>query len=137
MVTLGSFVFTNDCSIGSLALFGFGRPSNTFPLLSSGETSFTSQADDLSGPGLLSAQCTIRVSNIRNGIRRVTFRNERDNKDQPMAIVLVDIQVLSLEDINDRIAKCKRDIKVGLVKLAICFYPLTHRKLFTMRSCRS
>ena len=95
------------------------------------------QADDLHGAGSLSAQCTIRVSNIRNGIRRVTFRNERDNKDQPMAIVLVDIQVLSLEDINDRIAKCKRDIKVGLVKLVICFYPLIHRKLFTMRSCRS
>ena len=75
------------------------------------------QADDLHGAGSLSAQCTIRVSNIRNGIRRVTFRNERDNKDQPMAIVLVDIQVLSLEDINDRIAKCKRDIKVGLVTL--------------------
>ena len=75
------------------------------------------QADDLHGAGSLNAQCTIRVSNIRNGIRRVTFRNERDNKDQPMAIVLVDIQVLSLEDINDRISKCKRDIKVGLVKL--------------------
>ena len=76
---------------------------------------FPPQADDFLGPGSLSAQCTIRVSNIRNGIRRVTFRNERDNKDQPMAIVLVDIQVLSLEDINDRIAKCKRDIEVGLV----------------------
>ena len=77
---------------------------------------FSSQADDLSGPGLLSAQCTIRVSNIRNGIRRVTFRNERDNKDQPMAIVLVDIQVLTLEEINERIAKCKRDIQVHFTK---------------------
>ena len=69
----------------------------------------------------MSAQCTIRVTNIRNGIRRVTFRNNRDNKDQPMAIVLVDIQVLDLEDINERTAKCKRDIEVHLVKLLICF----------------
>ena len=64
----------------------------------------------------MSAQRTIRVTNIRNGIRRVTFRNDRDNKDQPMAIILVDIQVLTLEEINERCAKCKRDIEVRLVK---------------------
>ena len=75
-----------------------------------------SQADYVNGPGNLNAQCTIRVTNIRNGIRRVTFRNDRDNKDQPMAIVLVDIQVLTLEEINERSEKCKRDIEVRLVK---------------------
>ena len=64
----------------------------------------------------MSAQRTIRVTNIRNGIRRVTFRNDRDNKDQPMAIILVDIQVLTLEEINERCAKCKRDIEVRQVK---------------------
>ena len=69
----------------------------------------------------MSAQCTIRVTNIRNGIRRVTFRNDRDNKDQPMAIVLVDIQVLTLEDINERNEKCRRDIEVRLVKQLFCF----------------
>ena len=50
----------------------------------------------------------------------MTFRNDRDNKDQPMAIVLVDIQVLTLEEINQRIAKCKRDIEVCQVKLLLC-----------------
>ena len=64
------------------------------------------------------------MTNIRNGIRRVTFRNDRDNKDQPMAIILVDIQVLTLEEINERCAKCKRDIEVSLEKQLICFKPL-------------
>ena len=73
----------------------------------------------------MSAQRTIRVTNIRNGIRRVTFRNDRDNKEQPMAIILVDIQVLSLDEINERSEKCKRDIDVRLVKQLICFKPLT------------
>ena len=75
-----------------------------------------SQADYVNGPGNLNAQCTIRVTNIRNGIRRVTFRNEKDNKDQPMAVILVDVQVLTLEDINERIAKWKRDFEVRLLK---------------------
>ena len=79
------------------------------------------QEDDLNGKGNLSAQCTIRVTNIRNGIRRVTFRNDKDNKEQSMAVILVDIQVLTLEEINQRIAKCKRDIEV---KLLICFFKL-------------
>ena len=61
------------------------------------------------------------MTNIRNGIRRVTFRNNRDNKDQPMAIVLVDVQVLTLEDINERNEKCRRDIEVRLVKQLFCF----------------
>ena len=61
------------------------------------------------------------MTNIRNGIRRVTFRNDRDNKEQPMAVILVDIQVLTLEEINERSEKCKRDIKVRLLKLLICF----------------
>ena len=39
-----------------------------------------------------------------------------------MAIVLVDIQVLTLEEINQRIAKCKRDIEVRLVKLSLYFF---------------
>ena len=80
-----------------------------------------SQADNLNGQDNLSAQCTIRVTNIRNGIRRVTFRNDRDNKDQPMAIILVDIQVLTLKDINERCAKCKRDIEVMRMKRLSAF----------------
>ena len=42
-----------------------------------------------------------------------------------MAIILVDIQVLSLDEINERSEKCKRDIEVRLVKQLICFKPLT------------
>ena len=69
----------------------------------------------MNGQGLLSAQCTIRVANVRNGIRRLTFRTERDNKEQPMAIVLVDIQVLDLEEVNKRIERCTTDLEASLV----------------------
>ena len=41
-----------------------------------------------------------------------------------MATILVDIQVLSLEEINERSEKCKRDIEVCLLKLLICLKPL-------------
>ena len=53
--------------------------------------------------------------NVRNGIRRLTFRTERDNKEQPMAIVLVDIQVLDLEEVNKRIERCTTDLEASLV----------------------
>ena len=69
----------------------------------------------MNGQGLLSAQRTIRVANVRNGIRRLTFRTERDNKEQPMAIVLVDIQVLDLEEVNKRIERCTTDLEASLV----------------------
>ena len=41
-----------------------------------------------------------------------------------MATILVDIQVLTLEEINERSEKCKRDIEVRLLKLLICLKPL-------------
>ena len=41
-----------------------------------------------------------------------------------MATILVDIQVLSLEEINERSEKCKRDIEVRLFKLLICLKSL-------------
>ena len=68
----------------------------------------------MNGQGLLSAQRTIRVANVRNGIRRLTFRTERDNKEQPMAIVLVDIQVLDLEEVNKRVERCKTDLEASV-----------------------
>ena len=42
------------------------------------------------------AFCTARLSNIRNGVRALTLRNERDVK-YPLAVLLVDISVLSSE----------------------------------------
>ena len=45
----------------------------------------------------------MKLSNIRNGLRKVTFRNERGNKKCIMAILLVDIKVLTMKDIKDRI----------------------------------
>ena len=41
-----------------------------------------------------------------------------------MATILVDIQVLTLEEINERSDKCKRDIEVRLLNLLICLKPL-------------
>ena len=41
-----------------------------------------------------------------------------------MATILVDIQVLTLEESNERSDKCKRDIEVRLLKLLICSKPL-------------
>ena len=45
----------------------------------------------------------MKLTNIRNGLRKVTFRNERGNKKFIMAILLVDIKVLTMKDIKDRI----------------------------------
>ena len=35
-----------------------------------------------------------RLTNVRNGLRRICLRNDLDNKSFPMALLLVDIQVL-------------------------------------------
>ena len=58
-------------------------------------------------------QCTIRLANIRSGLRRITFKNERDNKENIMAVALVDIRIHTQADIALRIAKNKDTIEVG------------------------
>ena len=65
---------------------------------------------------------------MRNGIRRLTFRTERDNKEQPMAIVLVDIQVLDLEEVNKRIERCTTDLEASLFKCSALLYLPTEAK---------
>ena len=59
--------------------------------------------DDGFGYSIKIAQHTVKRSNIRNGLRKVTLRNERGNKRCIMAILLVDINVLTAEEIKDRI----------------------------------
>ena len=58
-------------------------------------------------------QCTIRLANIRSGLRRITFKNERDNKENIMAVALVDIRIHTQADIATRIANNKDTIEVG------------------------
>ena len=52
---------------------------------------------------------------MRPGLRRLTFKNDRDDKENPIAIALVDIQIYTLEDIEKRQAKHK-DL-IGVKKL--------------------
>ena len=58
-------------------------------------------------------QCTVRLANIRSGLRRITFKNERDNKENIMAVALVDIRIHTKADIATHIAKNKDTIEVG------------------------
>ena len=60
------------------------------------------------------AQHTVKLSNIRNGLRKVTFRNERGNKKCIIAILLVDIMVLTTKEIKDRIKRETESVEVIL-----------------------
>jgi hypothetical protein len=62
------------------------------------------------------AQRTVRLANIRNGLRRLTLRYARDNKEFPMAILLVDIQVLTMDDVMRKIKKVEQSIEVGTTR---------------------
>ena len=49
---------------------------------------------------------------MRPGLRRLTFKNDRDDKENPLAIALVDIQIYTLKDIEKRQAKHRELIGV-------------------------
>ena len=57
-------------------------------------------------------QCTLRLANIRPGLRRIVFRNERDNKENPMAIALVDVQMYTLAQMKEKEEMLKGRIEV-------------------------
>ena len=57
-------------------------------------------------------QCTLRLANIRPGLRRIVFRNERDNKENPMAIALVEIRTYTLAEIEEKTEVHKARIEV-------------------------
>ena len=59
------------------------------------------------------AQRTVRLANVRNGLRRITLRNERDIRPYHMAQVLVDIKVFTMDDIQQEDAKLNHVIEVG------------------------
>ena len=68
--------------------------------------------DDGFGYSIEIAQHTVKLSNIRNGLRKVTFRNDRGNKKCLMAILLVDIKVLTTEEILKRIKRETESVEV-------------------------
>ena len=59
----------------------------------------------------------MRLANIRNGIRRLAFKNQRDKPLFPMAVVLVDVQVLTMEDIMEQERKAREEVEV----ISSCF----------------
>ena len=60
------------------------------------------------------AQRTVRLANVRNGLRRITLRNERDNKSFPLAQVLVNLKVFTTDEIQEEDAKLNNAIEVKL-----------------------
>ena len=80
-------------------------------------------------------QCTLRLANIRPGLRRIVFRNERDNKENPMAIALVEIRMFTLAEIEEKteIHKARIEVWKGLKSfLKISF----KQKQYTSREVR-
>ena len=61
---------------------------------------------------MIIAQRTVRLANVRNGLRKITLRNERDNKSFPMAQVLVNIKVFTTDEIEQEDAKLNHAIEV-------------------------
>ena len=76
---------------------------------------FTNQGDEF-GQKVVIAQRTVRLANVRNGLRKITLRNERDNKTFPMAQVLVNIKVFTTAEIEQEDAKLNHAIEVRLLK---------------------
>ena len=67
------------------------------------------------GQNSVVAQRTVRLANVRNGLRRITLRNERDIRPYHMAQVLVDIKVFTMDDIQQEDAKLNHVIEVRFV----------------------
>ena len=63
----------------------------------------------------------VKLSNIRNGVRSLTLRNERDLK-YPLAVLLVDISVLSSEQIIVKENHCKTGLEVSVHKPFFFFF---------------
>ena len=57
----------------------------------------------------------MRLANVRNGLRRITLRNERDNKSFPLAQVLVNIKVFTTDEIQQEDEKLNNAIEVKLL----------------------
>ena len=66
-------------------------------------------------------QRTVRVNSLRNGLRRVTLRTEMDNTQLPMAIILVDIKLLTMEDIKKKDMLLNNEIEVTPLKIIVLF----------------
>ena len=64
------------------------------------------------GQNSVVAQRTVRLANVRNGLRRITLRNERDIRPYHMAQVLVDIKVFTMDDIHQEDAKLNHVLEV-------------------------
>ena len=69
------------------------------------------QGDEF-GQKVVIAQRTVRLANVRNGLRKITLRNERDNKTFPYAQVLVNIKVFTTDEIEQEDAKLNHAIEV-------------------------
>ena len=72
---------------------------------------FVHQGDEF-GQKVVIAQRTVRLASVRNGLRKITLRNERDNKTFPMAQVLVNIKVFTTDEIEQEDAKLNHKIEV-------------------------
>ena len=59
------------------------------------------------------------MTNVKNGLRRVCLRNNLDNRSFPMALVLVDILVLTMADIKEREVNLDKDMEVSPISLPI------------------
>jgi len=70
------------------------------------------EGDDL-GSKVIIAQRTVRLANVRNGLRKITLRNERDNRSFPMAQVLVNIKVFTTDEIEQEDAKLNHAIEAA------------------------
>ena len=66
-------------------------------------------------------QCTVRVNSLRPGLRRVTLRTDMDNTQLSMAIILVDIKLLTMEDIKKKDMLLNNDIEVTPLKIIVLF----------------
>ena len=70
------------------------------------------QGDEF-GQKVVIAQRTVRLASVRNGLRKITLRNERDNKTFPMAQVLVNIKVFTTDEIEQEDGKLNHKIEVN------------------------
>ena len=60
------------------------------------------------------AFCTAKLSAMRNGVRSLTLQNDRGLK-YPLAVILVDISILSSSEIQVMENDCKRGLQVSIL----------------------
>ena len=61
------------------------------------------------------------MNSLRPGLRRVTLRTDMDNTQLPMAIILVDIKLLTMEDIKKKDMLLNNEIEVTPLKIIVLF----------------